>query len=174
MGVRLAAHDTNWANVFEQMREEYSHLLGGIPHKFTHIGSTALPIMAKPIIDIMLITPDFGAWTDCLDLLADKLRPIYGSSRPPIKVCDPSDGNIVNCIIHIEMKGFSECKLLFKKFLLEHPEYLRNYELLKIKNAKQKLTYFDYSSSKAHFIGECLTQARKTYDTGTINALTTL
>lgn len=55
----LAKPDSNWKQLFEKEKNTLTTLLGKYAISIEHIGSTAIPnILAKPIIDILLETPN--------------------------------------------------------------------------------------------------------------------
>jgi GrpB-like predicted nucleotidyltransferase (UPF0157 family) len=60
--VRLVPHDPRWAEVANQEAIRLIHGGGGAIVAVQHIGSTAIPgIVAKPIIDLMGISPDLAS-----------------------------------------------------------------------------------------------------------------
>jgi len=61
----LQTYKPDWARHFEDAKSCLQSLLGARAASVQHIGSTAVPDMAaKPIIDILLITPDLHALDD--------------------------------------------------------------------------------------------------------------
>lgn len=56
---RILPHDPLWSTQYRQAADEIRRLLGRACVRIHHIGSTAIPeIVAKPVIDILLETPD--------------------------------------------------------------------------------------------------------------------
>ena len=57
--IRLVAHDPGWAAMFDEERSRIDSALGPTARGVEHVGSTAVPgLVAKPIIDILLVVPD--------------------------------------------------------------------------------------------------------------------
>ena len=170
-GIVLKEHDPNWANVFDDMKRQLEELLGNnFDFRIEHIGSTALPsIIAKPIIDIGL-----GIGTENVFRIAKHLAAKSESLRVTknqdiVQLEDPNNRFFVSGLIRISnrhvMGGYWQTSLLFKKYLLEHPVYLKKYHYLKIRLAK-KLTNSppkDYTCEKLSFIQEIEDKARKKY-----------
>lgn len=60
--VELHSYNPQWVRQYEHARVELTKRLGSIALDIQHVGSTAVPEMiAKPIIDVLLITPDLEA-----------------------------------------------------------------------------------------------------------------
>ena len=54
--VRVVAYDPRWATLYKEEAEKVREILDGNFYAIHHIGSTSVPgLMAKPIIDIMLV-----------------------------------------------------------------------------------------------------------------------
>jgi GrpB-like predicted nucleotidyltransferase (UPF0157 family) len=57
--VTVIPYDPRWAVAFEQERDAILRALNGLDARVEHIGSTSVPgLVAKPIIDIMVIVPN--------------------------------------------------------------------------------------------------------------------
>lgn len=60
--MELAAHDPDWARQAETEIEMLRRALPGLTCQWHHIGSTAVPgLIAKPILDLLLETPELEA-----------------------------------------------------------------------------------------------------------------
>lgn len=55
----LADYDPRWPRLFDREADRIRGLLGGVALRIEHVGSTSVPgLVAKPIIDILLVVPD--------------------------------------------------------------------------------------------------------------------
>jgi GrpB-like predicted nucleotidyltransferase (UPF0157 family) len=55
----LADYDPHWPRLFDREAERIGGLLGAVALRIEHVGSTSVPgLVAKPIIDILLVVPD--------------------------------------------------------------------------------------------------------------------
>jgi GrpB-like predicted nucleotidyltransferase (UPF0157 family)/RimJ/RimL family protein N-acetyltransferase len=134
-----------------------------------HVGSTSIPGMsAKPIIDIQIavqsledmksiaITPlqkiGYEYWHENPDperMFFVKGMPPYGEKRT----------HHVH-IFKLNSKLWQE-KILFRNYLMSHPELVKEYQLLKIKLAEQyAFDREEYTKAKEDFINEVLKRAR--------------
>ncbi|GGD49125.1 GrpB family protein [Aurantiacibacter arachoides] len=61
----LKEHCSGWAAAFSRERDAIERALAPGPCELHHIGSTAVPgLIAKPVIDILLVVPAIGALND--------------------------------------------------------------------------------------------------------------
>ena len=57
--ITLAAYDPDWPRLFSREADRLRSVLGNEALRIEHVGSTSVPgLMAKPIIDILLVVPD--------------------------------------------------------------------------------------------------------------------
>ena len=67
----LQDYKADWVQHFEEAKARLQTLLGPRATTLQHVGSTAVPTMvAKPTIDILLITPDLRTLDDCATEMA--------------------------------------------------------------------------------------------------------
>ncbi|MDR0461875.1 MAG: GrpB family protein [Christensenellaceae bacterium] len=158
--VHLEPHNPLWAQAYAEIQDGFAGLFKGLNYHIAHVGSTALPIMAKPILDIAL-TPELSLADVPFRqrLVNTDLNIENGNAFIVIK--DDQDRNL--CHIHTSYKGNTE-KLLFKKFLLEHPNALSAYESLKKENAELHPKIHNYSRNKTEFVTGIVAQAERLYD----------
>jgi GrpB-like predicted nucleotidyltransferase (UPF0157 family) len=163
-----------WPELFER---EKQHLLDCLPHRLIqrieHFGSTVVPgLSAKPIIDILVgVTSLAATKTHIVPVLEAQgyeyfWRPTYGDDQPPwyawfIK----RDANTGRRTHHIHMveADFTEHwdRLLFRDYLIEHPEAAAAYQALKIELAARfPRDRLRYAQEKASFIERVTALAR--------------
>ncbi len=57
--ITLATYDPDWPLLFSREAARLSSVLGRVALRIDHVGSTSVPgLMAKPVIDILLVVPD--------------------------------------------------------------------------------------------------------------------
>src|SRR3954453_7132488 len=57
--ITLVAYDPDWPGLFSREADRLRSILGDAALEIEHVGSTSVPgLMAKPIIDILLVVPD--------------------------------------------------------------------------------------------------------------------
>lgn len=127
--IAVVAYSSDWSMAFEILRGTIATELGGEALTIEHIGSTAVPALpAKPVIDIDLIVAD----PECEDAYVPKLKAMgfeltvrerswYGHRmlrldhpRANLHVFGP------DCPEHVR-------HLLFRDWLLEHPDDRQRY-----------------------------------------------
>lgn len=160
--VELYPHEKEWDDAFQSEKEFLSNFLKGNFVAIEHVGSTSIDgLMAKPIIDIALGVKNNQELKNLFPIL----------QQAGYEVVDEIDlkGQI------LAKKGSEECRthyihacvyggdrwntyILFKKYLLAHPEYIKKYEDLKV-DLKQNYERKQYTAHKNEFITEILAKA---------------
>jgi GrpB-like predicted nucleotidyltransferase (UPF0157 family) len=175
--VALVPYDPRWPQLF---REEKEHLLSCLPRcllgRIEHFGSTAVPgLTAKPIVDLLVEVTDLqAARTQIAPILEAQgydyfWRPTHGDDGPPcyawfIKRA-PGTG-VRTHHLHMVEKHFVEHwdRLLFRDYLIEHPEMAREYERLKMHLSsafpKDRVAY---TRGKTEFVVRVTEQAKRYY-----------
>jgi GrpB-like predicted nucleotidyltransferase (UPF0157 family) len=132
--VELKAYNPAWKQLFMTASEEIKPVLKENCVEIHHIGSTAIPnIYAKPIIDILPIVKDISK-VDLLNQVFEDLSYIcmgeYGIAgrRFYWKSKEKRTHHI-----HLFEQGASEIlrHLLFKDFMIAHPDYAQAYSVIK-------------------------------------------
>jgi GrpB-like predicted nucleotidyltransferase (UPF0157 family)/dephospho-CoA kinase len=168
--IQLVPYDTQWPLLAEK---EIKTLCNILPKQhildIQHVGSTAIPgMIAKPIIDIQIVvdslpaikqktidilkTQDYVYW----DENPDKDRMFFVKGMPPF-------GEKRTHHIHIiEPKTLqNKNKILFRDYLIKHPDAANEYKQLKIKLAEEHTYHREqYTDAKNKFIGDVLLKAQ--------------
>lgn len=174
--VAVVAYDPRWPFLFE---EERTHLLSCLPgelvRRVEHFGSTAVPgLMAKPIVDILVEV-------SCLDEAKTRIAPIlegqgydyfwrpsWGNDTPPFYAWFIKRDRTGRRTHHIHMveSWFEHWdRLLFRDYLIEHPELAREYgELKKTLSDSHHNDRISYTEAKAAFIKEVTGRAKRHYE----------
>jgi GrpB-like predicted nucleotidyltransferase (UPF0157 family) len=175
--VAIVPYDPQWPEMF---RREKDHLLSCLPNalirRVEHFGSTAVPgLAAKPIVDMLVEVTDLQAARVRIapELQAQGYdyfwRPTHGEDGPPFYVWfikrDPGTGARTHHIhmVEREFEGHWD-RLLFRDYLIEHPEAAKAYESLKVRLASTALKdRVAYTRGKTEFVVKMTEQAKRYY-----------
>lgn len=159
--VKLEEYNPKWKDNFNEEKENLSKIFGNVALSIEHIGSTSIPgLSAKPIIDILVVINNFKDF--------EKAKEDFLYEPYSIKEDSPSDEILVRKrmgedttthLIHIMEANTTRCTntILFRDYLINHQDTLKEYENLKKDLAKK---YKDnrkmYTASKNDFIQNVL------------------
>ncbi len=164
--VAIAPYDPRWV---ESFRREKAHLEAclspDLVRRIEHFGSTAVPgLAAKPIVDILVEVTDLQATRERIAPVLESQgydyfwRPTMGDA-PPFYAWfigrDPTSGVRTHHIHMVEntpeFAGHWE-RLLFRDYLIAHPELAREYAELKSRLAASEHDRVDYTAGKTGFV----------------------
>jgi GrpB-like predicted nucleotidyltransferase (UPF0157 family) len=145
--VSIVPYDPTWPRKFEQERD---HLLGSLPRemlgRIEHFGSTAIPgLAAKPIVDMLVEVSSLEETKSKIVPVLEAQgydyfwRPTRGDDVPPFYAwfIKRDTAGIRTHHIHMLEKDFEQWeRLLFRDYLIEHPEVAKEYEALKLRLAE--------------------------------------
>lgn len=149
--LQVVAFDSAWAKVFLTWKNRIHQAIGDHALAIVHVSSTAVPgLMAKPIIDIDLIIEDPSkeeSYIPALEALGFKLtirEPSWYQHRM-LKHYDPE----IN--LHVLPKNCPEYfrHLLFRDWLIAHPEDCEAYAATKLKALEGAITTEIYNQQKS-------------------------
>lgn len=155
----LADYDPSWPSCYSSHEQRIATALG-TDVQVQHIGSTSVPVAAKPILDILLTVEDITAEEDYLDQLLDvgyELRvrePGHRMVRTPAR----------DVHVHIHEVGDQEALDLvgFRDRLRAEPEVRDLYERTKRALIDQNWPDMNaYAEAKTGVIAEIKERARK-------------
>lgn len=175
--IAIAPYDRHWAELFRQEKE---HLLKCLPSdlisRIEHFGSTAVPdLPAKPIVDMLVEVTDLEATRNRIAPILEAQhydyfwRPTYGDDGPPFYAWFiKRHANTGERTHHIHMveRDFSDHwdRLLFRDYLIAHPEAARQYGLLKAQLAiDSPRDRISYTREKTEFIIRVTNEAKHYY-----------
>ena len=168
--IAIVPYDPRWPRIFE---EEKAHLLSCLPRelirRIEHYGSTAVPgLSAKPIVDMLVEVGDLGQVQRVVVPILEAQgyeyfwRPTHGDDGPPFYAWfikrDPATGARTHHI-HMVEASFAEHwdGLLFRDYLIAHPETARRYARLKrAASAEHPHDRSAYTHAKSEFITEIM------------------
>ncbi len=167
--IAIVPYDPRWPELF---REERDHLRSCLPkeliRRIEHFGSTAVPgLQAKPIVDMLVEVTDLEATKiQIVPILESQgydyfWRPTIGDDTPPFYAwfIKRDENGIRTHHIHMIEAGFEQHweRLLFRDYLIHHPETAAEYARLKIGLAaahpRDRATY---TKGKSEFIARIM------------------
>ena len=173
--ITISPYDPWWP---ESFRQEKEHLQSCLPNdlvrRIEHFGSTAVPgLAAKPIVDMLVEVIDLQVTRNRIAPVLESQgyeyfwRPTYGDDGPPFYAWfikrDPRTGARTHHI-HMVEGHFAEHwdRLLFRDYLIEHPEVAKEYEALKFRAASAlQQDRVAYTRSKTEFVVRVTEQAKR-------------
>jgi GrpB-like predicted nucleotidyltransferase (UPF0157 family) len=139
--ITLVPYDARWPHLFQDERARLSGLFPALVRRIEHIGSTAVPgLSAKPIVDMLVeVTSLDDTVAQIVPVLEGEgydylWRPSSGDDVPPFYAWFIKRGADSERTHHIHMveRDFPNWEaLLFRDYLIAHPEVARQYVDLK-------------------------------------------
>lgn len=138
--VELAAHDPAWAAKAAAEIERLRAVLGNVVVEAHHIGSTAIPdIMAKPIVDLMLVVRSLAAIDGCemtVRGLGYNWRGEFGiPGRRFCSLDDATGKRVLHCHFYAAGNSEIEANVAFRDYMRAHADEARAYQGEKIRAA---------------------------------------
>lgn len=160
--VVVVAYDPGWTRAFAEWELRLSEVLGPVPDRLDHVGSTAVPgLAAKPVIDIQLSVPkleDESTYAPRLKSVGLPLRTRDDLHRffcPP-----PAAPRTVH--IHVCQSGstWERDHLLFRDYLRNSPETRQQYgEVKRDLASRWRDDRPAYTDAKSNFILDAMNAA---------------
>jgi GrpB-like predicted nucleotidyltransferase (UPF0157 family) len=173
--VAVVPYDPRWPEMFERER---LHLLSCLPaelvERIEHFGSTAVPgLSAKPIVDMLVEVTSLDETKKRIAPILETLgydyfwRPSWGDDIPPFYawfIKRDKKGTRTHHIHMVEADFEHWDRLLFRDYLVEHPDVSREYGELKEKlfNVHNN-DRVAYTEAKTDFIRAVTEKAKQHY-----------
>ena len=172
--VDVVSYNPDWPLLFI---EEKNYLLSCLPNelikRIEHFGSTSVPgLAAKPIIDMLIEVASLEeVKKNVVPVLESKgydyfWRPTWGDDVPPFYawfIKRDMNGNRTHHIHMVEDDFEHWDRLLFRDYLIEHPDVAKEYQKLKYElSDKYKDNRVEYTKEKTDFIQK-ITELAKNY-----------
>lgn len=172
--VALVPYDPRWPEIFERER---LHLFSCLPtdlvKRIVHFGSTAVPgLSSKPIVDILVEVTSLDATREIIAPILEAQgydyfwRPSWGDDTPPFYawfIKRDNNGNRTHHIHMVEANFEHWDRLLFRDYLIEHPDLAQEYSVLKEQLADlHRDKRVAYTEAKTNFI-RAVTKSAKQY-----------
>lgn len=152
----LVEHRECWAKWY---RDEVTALEKVLPIGVTyfHVGSTAVPgIMAKPIVDILIVAESREQMVRIADLLqASGEYIVMSTSATRISLNKGyTDAGFAERVFHLHIRLAGDAdEVLFRDYLIANPNIAREYEALKLKLwRKYEHDRDGYTNAKTEFV----------------------
>ena len=151
----LTEHKSCWADWYSEEVKQLKELLP-IETEYHHVGSTAINgIMAKPIVDILIVVNTRELLKRAADILRDNGYIIMSETDERISL---NKGYIESGFaervfhLHIRLDGDTD-EIYFRDYLNAHPEIAKEYEQLKLRLWKEYEHNRDaYTNAKTEFV----------------------
>jgi GrpB-like predicted nucleotidyltransferase (UPF0157 family) len=163
MPIQLVPYDPRWVEHFEQARLPLSQALGDYAVDIQHVGSTSIPgISAKPVVDIAVAIEHYPLPDDVLDAVKALGYTYWGEYGIPHRHLFFTREGPVGYNVHINELANDQFQrhLLFRDYLLAHPDAVREYEALKQELAARFDEVGPYADSKSAFVQGIVAKAR--------------
>jgi GrpB-like predicted nucleotidyltransferase (UPF0157 family) len=160
----ISEYDPKWIAQFTNEAALLKRLFGKVASNIHHIGSSSIPdIKAKPVIDILITTQDLRK-VDTLDEEMESLGYLVGGEFGLSGRRFYCKGDDAHCHVHVHIYEANHPSvgkyLLFRDYMINHPNDAKAYELLKTDLAKKyPNNRTKYTESKSIFIAEIFTKA---------------
>lgn len=135
--IEVVPYDLNWPTLFEEEAVKIKQALKDACVAVYHVGSTAVPgLCAKPKIDIIAVVKEQALSVPLLEKIGYEYR---GEFNIPFHLGFRKRGVLpeVNLHVYEEENPEIELNLLFRDYLRNHPEALKEYAALKLDLVKQ-------------------------------------
>ncbi len=170
--VAVVSYDPAWPRMFQQERD---HLLSCLPNdlvkRIEHFGSTAVPgLAAKPVVDMLVEVADLEATKRRIAPVLEAQgydyfwRPTAGDDTPPFYawfIKRDASGARTHHIHMVEAHFEHWDRLLFRDYLIQHPEVAREYADLKMRlSARHDRDRVAYTEAKTDFVTAVTARAK--------------
>lgn len=173
--VAVVEYDPRWPELYEQERV---HLLSCLPSdvvkRIEHFGSTAVPgLLAKPIVDMLVEVTSLEETKKSIAPLLEAQgydyfwRPTWGDDTPPFYawfIKRDKKGNRTHHVHMVEADFEHWDRLLFRDYLIEHPDVALEYGDLKMNLSRaHRDDRVQYTKAKSDFIDGVTERAKQYY-----------
>ena len=131
--VSLVDPDPRWANLYAGEAASIERALADYHPVVEHIGSTAVPLRAKPIIDIQvaLSERDVPRAVEALAGLGYEHRGDGGVAGREYLIKRPEDDPAFNAHVFVAGNSLLDDNRMIRDYLRAHPDAARDYERIK-------------------------------------------
>ncbi len=160
----LKPYDKQWPILFEREKQRISNILKDKALMIEHIGSTSVEgLMAKPIIDILLVVEDASREEDYLDALVSHGY-VLRIKEPEFENHHMFKGPDTDINLHVFSQGSKEIDkyLIFRNYLRKNKKARQLYEDTKKQLAKKTWKYVqNYADAKSEVVQHIMDEAIK-------------
>jgi GrpB-like predicted nucleotidyltransferase (UPF0157 family) len=160
----VVPYDSDWPRQFQREAAAIRAALGALLQGIEHVGSTAVPgLAAKPIIDLIAYVPAFQDGFACVEplvALGYQSEGEYGiDGRHYFR---RYENGVTTHHLHMYASDDAPVRdeIVFRNFLLAHPDIAREYATLKYAlAARHRHERVAYTNAKTDFITDVLRRA---------------
>ena len=151
----LTEHKACWADWYQEETELLESILPSTI-RYHHIGSTAIDgIMAKPIIDILIVVETHSQLKEAADILQKHNYILMSSSENRISLNKGyTESGFAEKVFHLHIRlNCDTDEIYFRDYLNAHPKIAKEYEQLKLRLWKEYEHDRDsYTEAKTEFV----------------------
>jgi GrpB-like predicted nucleotidyltransferase (UPF0157 family) len=159
----LVPHTLGWAKLFDEEKDRLQMAIGDYVKDIQHVGSTSIPgIVAKPIIDIGVAGNSYEEATICVEPIERLGYEYKGENGIPRRHYFVKGSPRTHHVHVVEMTSLDwQTLVLFRDYLLVHPEMAQKYGELKLRLAQEcRNERKAYQQGKAEFIQSVIELAK--------------
>lgn len=153
--VSLADPDPDWPSHYAVEAARIERALAAFRPLVEHIGSTAVPVRAKPIIDIQVAVPEREVLA-AVSVLRGLAYEHHGQGAVPGReylIMRPSRGPSINVHVFAEGNPLLGDNRMIRDYLRAHPRAAREYERVKERAVAQgRVELLSYSHAKGPYV----------------------
>jgi GrpB-like predicted nucleotidyltransferase (UPF0157 family) len=167
--VELYQYDKEWKNYYEIEKNILNNLIEKYIIDIEHVGSTSIPgCIAKPIIDIAIGIKNINNAAIIINILKNNTYEYkFDAGIPGRHFFAKGESEKRTHYLHVEhYNGVLWLNhILFRNYLLKHPEKIEEYNKLKTELSKKyKNNRNKYTEKKSYFIENIISEAKKEFD----------
>lgn len=154
--VKVESYNPKWLNFFKNEAQKFKHILKDELLTIHHVGSTSVSeLAAKPVIDIIPVVKTITRMEAFYQDFVDYGYEVKGEFGIPFRYFLKKTTDEISFNVHIYEKGNAEIDrlVLFKEYLIKHPDEKQSYQNLKLELAKKYPNDIaGYCDNKSEFI----------------------
>lgn len=161
--LKLAPYTVQWKRLFEAEKALLHAAVGDYVLAIEHVGSTSIPrMLAKPILDIGIAVRDYEEARICVEPIRALGYEYVGEHGMPRRHYFVKGDPTTHHLHMLEATSLDwENMMLFREYLIQHPEAARQYAELKMELARRSPADREaYQDGKAPLIERILELAR--------------
>ncbi|MFC8094177.1 GrpB family protein [Streptomyces sp. NPDC057301] len=165
--IHVVAPDPAWGDQGRTLVHDISAALRGLPVDVAHIGSTAVPgLEAKPVLDVQVGCPTGRTEVAVARIERLGFEWLGEAGVPGRQYLRRRTGLPANVHVIGRQGRLWADNLLFRDYLITHPDAVARYAAAKREAARRAPTLLAYSHLKAQVVAEIMRAARGAADGG--------
>ncbi|MFK5883474.1 MAG: GrpB family protein [Candidatus Izemoplasma sp.] len=170
--LKVKKYNPEWAYEFDVIKKVYLRFLSKLDLEILHVGSTSIKdCYAKPIIDIDVVLKNFSDFAEIKELFISlgyihegnkgiKDREVFTRKTERVPLFSSNTYKFCHHVYVLPVDSLPlKNHLLFKDYLLAHPQEIEVYGNLKLDSLRKGLTREKYAINKTEYIMGILKKA---------------